>query len=233
MALTSGVFLESLVRAISMGKRSEGHRTARSGVAAGLLRKFCVYICTTINAPIRCMASEKQMPRHLHFSESDYFHDKVSRDDIISFSALKLSKWLGRNFVRVFVVVVAFSVIQLLSTGGQRHLERNLMNGETSNLGEAVVFGMLGGPGSGKGTQSQLLSQAFNIVHISIGNVLREEMDRQGSPYGDIIRQNMMSGKVGPTEITIPILKGHISKNIAKGARGFILDGERCPLMLV
>lgn len=89
----------------------------------------------------------------------------------------------------------------------------------------AVIIGMLGGPGSGKGTQCELLSQKFDLVHISVGDVLRQEMNRQGSPYAEIIRQNMMTGKIGPKEITIAVLKDHILRSIAQGMDSFILDG--------
>jgi UMP-CMP kinase len=84
---------------------------------------------------------------------------------------------------------------------------------------------MLGGPGSGKGTQCQMLSQVFELAHISIGDVLRQEISRPGSEYADIIRENMMAGRVGPKEITISILRDHIRRSVAKGTRAFILDG--------
>jgi UMP-CMP kinase len=87
------------------------------------------------------------------------------------------------------------------------------------------VIGMLGGPGSGKGTQCKLLAQAFKIDHISIGDVLREELKREGSEYATIIEQNMRAGTVGPKEITIGILKSHILEAARGGTELFILDG--------
>jgi len=41
-------------------------------------------------------------------------------------------------------------------------------------LKEAFIIGMLGGPGSGKKTQCRLLSEKFDLVHIGIGDVLRQ-----------------------------------------------------------
>lgn len=97
-----------------------------------------------------------------------------------------------------------------------------------SALADAVIIiGMLGGPGSGKGTQCGLLSQRFDIAHISIGHVLRQEMQRPGSQYAEIIRENMIAGRVGPKEITISIVRDHMLRSVAQGTRAFILDG-RC-----
>ena len=38
---------------------------------------------------------------------------------------------------------------------------------------EAKVILMMGGPGSGKGTQSQLIASEFGFIHLSVGDVLR------------------------------------------------------------
>lgn len=96
---------------------------------------------------------------------------------------------------------------------------------ETSVEG-AVIISMLGGPGSGKGTLCQLLSQTFNLVHISIGDVLREEVNRPNSPYAAIIRDNIANGRLGPKKMPPTILAEHLSRSVAQGARAFILDGE-------
>ncbi|KXH45141.1 uridylate kinase [Colletotrichum simmondsii] len=101
---------------------------------------------------------------------------------------------------------------------------------QKSHLGQntqiPVVISILGRPGSGKGTQCRLLSQKFNLSHISIGDVLREEMERgEESPHADIIRANMLAGTIGPVEITMAILKDRIAKLMEGGTRVFILDG--------
>ncbi|KAI1119873.1 adenylate kinase-domain-containing protein [Nemania abortiva] len=87
------------------------------------------------------------------------------------------------------------------------------------------VIGVLGGPGSGKGTQCKLLAQASKLNHISIGDVLREELKRKGSEYAAIIEQNMRAGTVGPKEITVGILKSYILAAAREGTDLFILDG--------
>lgn len=91
--------------------------------------------------------------------------------------------------------------------------------------GGFAVIGVLGGPGSGKGTQCSLLAQTFKLKHISIGDVMRQEMKREGSEYAAIIEQNMRAGTVAPKEITIPILKSHMLAASRQGTDLFVLDG--------
>lgn len=88
-----------------------------------------------------------------------------------------------------------------------------------------TLIGMLGRPGCGKGTQCRWLAQTFAIEQISIGEVLRAEMDREGSQYAATIRENMLAGTVGPKEVTIPLLKSHVVAASAAGAKVLVLDG--------
>ncbi|KAG2415176.1 hypothetical protein HFD88_006367 [Aspergillus terreus] len=69
----------------------------------------------------------------------------------------------------------------------------------------SVLF-VLGGLGSGKGTQCKSL-QKHGFAHLSVGDVLRDEINRPDSKYGPIIRSNMEEGPVGAMEITIELLK--------------------------
>ncbi|KAM5342099.1 hypothetical protein ACJ41O_015130 [Fusarium nematophilum] len=88
-----------------------------------------------------------------------------------------------------------------------------------------IVVGVLGGPGSGKGTQCEWLAKTFKLEHISVGQVLRDEMNREGSPHADVIRQNMLAGTVGPKEVTVGILKSHIRRCVEEGTGVLVLDG--------
>ncbi|KAK2603564.1 hypothetical protein QQS21_004244 [Conoideocrella luteorostrata] len=88
-----------------------------------------------------------------------------------------------------------------------------------------IIIGLLGGPGSGKGTQCRLICQSFKIEHFSIGDVLRKELHRRESPYATIIRQHMLAGTVGPKELTIALLHSCIKESIQNGAVAFVLDG--------
>mmetsp|Transcript_47718 Transcript_47718/g.139072 ORF Transcript_47718/g.139072 Transcript_47718/m.139072 type:complete len:1627 (-) Transcript_47718:186-5066(-) len=86
-----------------------------------------------------------------------------------------------------------------------------------------VVF-ILGGPGSGKGTQSSRMSPSFRFHHLSPGNLLREEAARPGSEYGELINECMKQGKLVPVEVVIPLLRAAMEMRGWEGGR-FVLDG--------
>jgi UMP-CMP kinase len=52
---------------------------------------------------------------------------------------------------------------------------------------KATVVIILGGPGSGKGTQSDHIKKDFKFTHLSAGDLLRAERSTHGSQYGEII----------------------------------------------
>ncbi|KAI8801985.1 adenylate kinase-domain-containing protein [Cladochytrium replicatum] len=84
-----------------------------------------------------------------------------------------------------------------------------------------VVF-VLGGPGAGKGTQCANVVRDYGFVHLSAGDLLREERNRPGSPYGDLINMYIREGKIVPMEITIALLHEAMRKN---GGTRFLVDG--------
>jgi len=63
---------------------------------------------------------------------------------------------------------------------------------------ETCVVFVLGGPGAGKGTQCALLCKEFGFVHLSAGDLLREERMRAGSPYGELINNYIKEGQIVP-----------------------------------
>lgn len=87
-----------------------------------------------------------------------------------------------------------------------------------------VVF-VLGGPGSGKGTQCANIVRDYNFKHLSAGDLLRAEQNREGSQFGDLIRDYIKSGRIVPQEITIALLKNAMEEEIAKGTPNFLIDG--------
>ena len=92
---------------------------------------------------------------------------------------------------------------------------------------ESTVVTVLGGPGSGKGTQCGRIALEHNIAHLSVGDVLRAEMARPDSPYASIIEDNIRNGRVGPMEITIGLLGNAIREIMAEtGNTLFLLDGR-------
>jgi UMP-CMP kinase len=92
---------------------------------------------------------------------------------------------------------------------------------------EATVVFVLGGPGSGKGTQCAKLVKDFGFKHLSAGDLLREEQDRPGSEYGAMIKEMIVNGTIVPMEVTIKLLENAIQHTIdAEQIRKFLIDGK-------
>jgi len=88
-----------------------------------------------------------------------------------------------------------------------------------------VVY-MLGGPGSGKGTQSANLVRDYGFVHLSAGDLLREEQDNEGSKYGQLIKDYIKDGLIVPMEITVKLLENAMRSKMDSDSSGkFLIDG--------
>ncbi|KAF4686610.1 hypothetical protein FOZ63_030527 [Perkinsus olseni] len=90
-------------------------------------------------------------------------------------------------------------------------------------MAPTVVF-VLGGPGAGKGTQCDLIEKEFGFVHLSAGDLLREERNREGSEYGDLIEKYIREGAIVPVEITVNLLKRAMEKHDWEHGK-FLIDG--------
>lgn len=98
--------------------------------------------------------------------------------------------------------------------------------GKQTPPGVKVIF-VLGEPGAGKGTQCSKLTSNYQRHHLSVGDVLRSELDKPNSEYASIIRRNMAEGRVGPPEITLALLKSTMFEKamIGEGVKMFLIDG--------
>ena len=83
-----------------------------------------------------------------------------------------------------------------------------------------IVF--LGPPGSGKGTQSEVLRERLAIPQISTGDMLRAARNA-GTPLGKQAESFMSAGKLVPDEVVIGLVEERVQQPDA--AKGFILDG--------
>lgn len=81
---------------------------------------------------------------------------------------------------------------------------------------------LLGPPGSGKGTQAQLLVEAFNIPQISTGDILRAAVAAQ-TELGKQAKSYMNKGELVPDALVVRIVEERLKEPDC--ARGFILDG--------
>ncbi|XP_055906456.1 UMP-CMP kinase-like [Eupeodes corollae] len=84
-----------------------------------------------------------------------------------------------------------------------------------------IVF-VLGGPGAGKGTQCQRIVDKFGFVHLSAGDLLREERMRDGSEVGALIQDYIKNGKIVPVEITCSLIEKAMKSS---DKNKFLIDG--------
>lgn len=80
---------------------------------------------------------------------------------------------------------------------------------------------LFGPPGSGKGTQSEKLVKKYGLVHLSTGNLLREEI-AQKTPLGLEAQSFMDKGQLVPDEVVIGMVDSYFDKH-RNG--GFLFDG--------
>ena len=81
---------------------------------------------------------------------------------------------------------------------------------------------IMGAPGAGKGTQSEKISEKWNIPAVSTGDMLRAAV-REGTQMGLTAKSFMDAGQLVPDEVVIGIIKDYLSSD--KCTNGFILDG--------
>ena len=88
------------------------------------------------------------------------------------------------------------------------------------NNGPRVSF-ILGPPLAGKGTQASLLVGEFDAVHLSAGDLLREERE-SGSETAELIESYITKGAIVPVAITLELIKSAMNKS---GGNRFLIDG--------
>jgi adenylate kinase len=81
---------------------------------------------------------------------------------------------------------------------------------------------LLGGPGSGKGTQAQFIIEKYAIPQISTGDMLRAAV-REGTPLGIEAKKVMDAGGLVSDDIILGLIKERITADDC--AKGFLLDG--------
>lgn len=80
---------------------------------------------------------------------------------------------------------------------------------------------IMGPPGAGKGTQAKILSQKYNLVHLSTGDILRKEIDKKSST-GLEAQKYMNAGNLVPDDVLLAMMKSTLTE---LKDQGVILDG--------
>jgi adenylate kinase len=81
---------------------------------------------------------------------------------------------------------------------------------------------LLGGPGSGKGTQAERLCAALHLPHIATGDLFRENL-RLGTALGQLAKSFMDRGELVPDDVTDAIVEQRLAAPDTR--EGFVLDG--------
>ncbi|CAE7124803.1 unnamed protein product [Rhizoctonia solani] len=134
--------------------------------------------------------------------------------------------------------------------------ETKTSDGPAFDSKKVMVIYVLGGPGAGKGTQCARIVEEFGFVHLSgvhvssysilvrsttnshppqiAGDLLREEQNREGSEFGELIRKHIRDGTIVPMEVTIKLLENAMRAELEKPHPGaawenghgrFLVDG--------
>jgi len=81
---------------------------------------------------------------------------------------------------------------------------------------------MIGGPGAGKSTYSEIITKKLNIPHIYTGDMMRQ-LAKQDTPDGRRVKDLLSKGQFAPLNIVINAVKERVSKPDAQ--RGYVFDG--------
>jgi adenylate kinase len=85
-----------------------------------------------------------------------------------------------------------------------------------------MIIILLGAPGAGKGTQSEILQDRLGMVHISSGDLLRENV-KNDTELGRVANEYMVKGEYVPDHLMIDMITDRIA--LPDAERGVILDG--------
>lgn len=86
----------------------------------------------------------------------------------------------------------------------------------------AKFYVLIGPPGAGKGTQAKIIAEKYGLVHISSGDLFRENLKNE-TELGKLAQGFMAQGELVPDDVTIGMVRDRISRPDCKN--GALLDG--------
>lgn len=86
----------------------------------------------------------------------------------------------------------------------------------------AKFYVLIGPPGAGKGTQAKIIAEKYGLVHISSGDLFRENLKNE-TELGKLAQGFMARGELVPDDVTIGMVRDRISRPDCKN--GALLDG--------
>lgn len=110
--------------------------------------------------------------------------------------------------------------------GGISYLDTSSL---TDNHSHRVLF-ILGGPGAGKGTQSERIVNTYKCVHLSVGDLLRSGAEKKDYPHADMVKDCLVKGQIVPVELSLGLLRIAMDEKAQEvgseyGSRIFLVDG--------
>merc|ERR1712080_355596 len=98
-----------------------------------------------------------------------------------------------------------------------------VLNPTPPDLSKKPIFFVMGGPGSGKGTQCDKIVEKYGFTHLSSGDLLRAELE-SGSDRAAVLGEIMKKGDLVPLFVVLDLLAEAM---IAKldGSKGYLIDG--------
>jgi adenylate kinase len=86
----------------------------------------------------------------------------------------------------------------------------------------ARYYVLLGPPGAGKGTQAKIIAEKYELVHVSSGDLFRDNLKRQ-TELGQLAQTYMSKGELVPDDVTIAMIRERLSRPDC--TNGALLDG--------
>jgi len=87
---------------------------------------------------------------------------------------------------------------------------------------KATYIVMLGPPGAGKGTQAKILAEKLGLVHVSTGDLFRDNLSQE-TELGKLASSFMVKGELVPDGVTIAMVRERLSRPDC--AMGAVMDG--------
>ncbi|KAK2433279.1 P-loop containing nucleoside triphosphate hydrolase superfamily protein [Trifolium repens] len=104
-------------------------------------------------------------------------------------------------------------------SGSPSHFQEK--DGTCAKHVDSVITFVLGGPGSGKGTQCARIVETFGFKHLSAGDLLRKEVV-SASEYGTMILDTIREGRIVPSAVTVKLI---LKEMESSDNRKFLIDG--------
>lgn len=176
---------------------------------------------STWRRPLRSFSSLVTSPNH-RLSPGSFENFQWQRDGDTSDFECK-TRWSSTWYLAAagFFAFSSSSLVEPCSCSSLEDAQNE--NGQvhqTSSKIPRVVF-VLGGPGSGKGTQCARIVENYGFTHLSAGDLLRAEIN-SGSQYGAMIQNTIKEGKIVPSEVTVGLLQKAMQES---GNDKFLIDG--------